>query len=158
MSYQTVRTVRRNKNPRTRVHVVAWIDRLFESYISTLRTSEARREVQFRSVVPWEYTAWWHARLPQSHTLKITVDWCHWCEKKKCSGGEGLSQPSIAVPSLLGELPWRIFRVSPTNATDKSYRISWNTRNDGPFKPTKRLHDRSIDYCYTTNNRVLIFW
>lgn len=47
---------------------------------------------------------------------------------------------------------WRIFYgVSPSNATSKSYRISWNAKNDGL---STRQRGRSIDYCYTADGRV----
>lgn len=69
--------------------------------IFPLRTFEAKREVQFRLLVPWEYTSRWWTRLP--HTLKITVDWCPWRKKKKSSSGENQLSLSSLPPF------WRIF-------------------------------------------------
>lgn len=47
---------------------------------------------------------------------------------------------------------WRIFYgLSLSNATSKSYRVSWNAKNDGL---SIRQKGRSIDYCYTADGRV----
>lgn len=116
------------------------------------RTFEAKREVQFRFLVPWEYTSRWCTRLPQSHTLKITVDWCPWRKEKNLRTKRVNSvPPSLPLSPSSLPLSWRIFQeVSPSNASSKSYRISWNARNDGLSIWQK---GRSIDYCHTTDGR-----
>jgi len=71
-------------------------------------------------------------RLPQSHILKITVDWCHWSEKKRCMSGD-LSSFAYFFPTASPLDGFSTFR----RRMQCSYRISWNTRNDKSFKLTR---------------------
>jgi len=104
MSCQTVGTVgRKQKCENESLRRRSNRRRALRQYISTLRISEARREVQFRLGCPMGLR--WHADIPgyRSHTpWKSLLIRCHWHEKKNVRAE--VNSPAFFSPS--DESPW----------------------------------------------------
>lgn len=128
---------------KSRAASLGWILTDYRSYISTHFWSQASSPISLACPMRIHITdvLGYRSRVPWKSLLTDAPG----VRKKKSSDEEKSTQPLVSAS-------WRIFYgVSPSNATSKSYRISWNAKNDGL---STRQRGRSIDYCYTADGRV----